>query len=207
MSVYKPKAVYAASERQYTAAGGDVQVPRGGIYLWRKAEPQEIDTRIGKVNAVLCELHRSVLTKRELSSTAKLSVFKSIFVPILTYGHESCVMTESILTQVQAPNLGFLRRVHGVTKGRTEVRLRPRQETSLASPYLNLSYFGIKCPALKKKFETLLRLFVGALWFGVRGIVSPIYPPGVTLRYKVRSCEIRSALYAEPFLNERIQLR
>jgi len=33
MSVYKPKAVYAASERQYTAAGGDVQVPRGGIYL------------------------------------------------------------------------------------------------------------------------------------------------------------------------------
>jgi len=38
MSLYKPKAVYAASERQYTAAGGEVQVPRGGIYEWRKAE-------------------------------------------------------------------------------------------------------------------------------------------------------------------------
>jgi len=46
--------------RQYTAAGGNVQVPRGGIYVWRKAEPQEIDTRIGKANAVLRELHRSV---------------------------------------------------------------------------------------------------------------------------------------------------
>jgi len=31
-SVYKPKAVFSASERQYTAAGGDVQAPRG-IYV------------------------------------------------------------------------------------------------------------------------------------------------------------------------------
>jgi len=94
MSLYKPKAVYAASacgKQHYTAAGGDVQVPRGGIYVWRKAEPQEIDTRIGEANEVLRELYRSVVTKRELSNTVKLSVFKSIFVPILTYGHESWV--------------------------------------------------------------------------------------------------------------------
>jgi len=117
-------------------------------------------------------------------------------------------MTERILTQVQAPKLGFLRRVHGVTKGRTEVRLRLGQETSLASPYLNLSYCGIKCPALKKKLPTLLRLFGGAQWFGVRGIVPPRYAPGMTLRYKVRSCEIRSALNIEPLLLiERTQLR
>jgi len=75
--------------RQYTSAGRDVQVPRGGIYLWWKVEPQEIDTRIGKVDAVLRKLYCSVLTKRELSNTAKLSVLKAIFVPILTYGHES----------------------------------------------------------------------------------------------------------------------
>jgi len=105
--------------RQYTSIGGDVQVPRGGIYLWRKGELQEIDTRIGKANVVLRELYCSVLTEPELSNTPKLSVFKSIFVPILTYGHESWVMTERIVTQVQAPKLGFLRRVHGVTKGHT----------------------------------------------------------------------------------------
>ena len=80
---------------------------------------QEIHTRIGKANVVLRELYCSVRTKRELSNTAKLSVFKSIFVPILTYGHESWVMTERILTQVQAPKLGVLRRVHGVTNGRS----------------------------------------------------------------------------------------
>ena len=55
-----------------------------------------MDTRIGKADAVLCELYRSVATKRELSNTAKLSVFESIFLPILTYGHESWVMTKRI---------------------------------------------------------------------------------------------------------------
>ena len=63
-----------------------------------------------------------VPTKLELSNTPKLSVFKLIFVPILTYGHKSWVMTERILPQVQAIKLGFLRRTHGVTKWRTEVR-------------------------------------------------------------------------------------
>jgi len=43
--------VQGSSERQYTAAGGDVQVPRGNIYVW-KAERKEIDTRIGQTNTV-----------------------------------------------------------------------------------------------------------------------------------------------------------
>jgi len=89
----------------------------------------------------------------------KTASFQSSFVPILTYGHESWIMAERILTQVEAPKMGFLPRLHGVTKGRTEVRWRPGQETSLAPPYLNLWYFGSKCTALKKKLATLLRLF------------------------------------------------
>jgi len=44
----------------------------------------EIDTRLGKANAVLVELYRSMVTKRQLSSTAKLSVYKSVFAPIFT---------------------------------------------------------------------------------------------------------------------------
>ena len=32
MSLYKPKAVYAASKRQYTAAGGDSVKYWGGIH-------------------------------------------------------------------------------------------------------------------------------------------------------------------------------
>jgi len=36
---------------------------------------KETATWVGKANAVLRELYRSIVTKRELSNTAKLSVF------------------------------------------------------------------------------------------------------------------------------------
>jgi len=54
-----------------------------------------IDTRICKADAEQSnrhELYRYVVIKRELSNTAKLSIFKSVFVPILTYCHESWVI-------------------------------------------------------------------------------------------------------------------
>ena len=60
-------------------------------------------------------LHYSVVMKRELSKKAKLSIFKAVFVPILTYGHESWVMTERMRSQVQASEMRFLRRIEGVT--------------------------------------------------------------------------------------------
>ena len=98
---------------------------------WRRACPHLIasmDTRIGKANADLRELGRSVVAKRKVSNTAGLSVFKAVFVPIFTHDHESWVMTGRILTQVQAPEMGFLRRFYGVTQGRTEVRWRPGKQ-------------------------------------------------------------------------------
>ena len=45
--------------------------------------------------------------KRELSKKAKLSIFKIVFVPILTYGHESWVITERVRSQVQASEMRF----------------------------------------------------------------------------------------------------
>ena len=72
-------------------------------------------TRIGKVNAVLNERYCCVVAKWELSNTAKLSVFKSVFVPIIAYGHESWVITEIILSQVQAAVIVILRSIHCAT--------------------------------------------------------------------------------------------
>jgi len=54
----------------------------------------ETDTWIDQANAVLRKLYGSVVAKRKLSNTAKLSVFKSVFFPIHTYGHESWVMIQ-----------------------------------------------------------------------------------------------------------------
>jgi len=77
----------------------EVQVPWGGIHEWRN---REVDTRFGKANAVLLELDRYLVTERELSNIAMLSDFKSVIAPILTYGHEFWVMTERVLSKVQA---------------------------------------------------------------------------------------------------------
>ena len=78
-------------------------------------QDEELDTQIGKVNAVMRALHYSVVRKREVSKKAKLSIFKTAFVPILTYGHESWVMTERVRSRVQASEMRFVRRIEGVT--------------------------------------------------------------------------------------------
>jgi len=80
--------MYAASERQYMAAGGKFMY-LGVLFMSDGRRNEKIGTPTGKANAVLREPYPSVVTKWELSNTAKLSVFKSVFVPILTCGHES----------------------------------------------------------------------------------------------------------------------
>ena len=78
-------------------------------------QDEELDTQIGKASAVMRALHYSVVMKRELSKKAKLSFFKAVFVPILTYGHESWVMTKRMRSQVQASEMRFLRTIEEVT--------------------------------------------------------------------------------------------
>ena len=64
-------------------------------------------TRTGKANAVMRALHYSVVMKRELLKKAKLSIFKTVFVHILTNGHESLVMIERVRSQEQAYGMIF----------------------------------------------------------------------------------------------------
>ncbi|KAK3530893.1 hypothetical protein QTP70_004413 [Hemibagrus guttatus] len=72
---------------------------------------REIDRRIGAAAAVMRSMYRSVLVKKGLSRKAKLSIYQSIYVPTLTYGHELWVMTERIRSRIQAAEISFLRRV------------------------------------------------------------------------------------------------
>jgi len=65
------------------------EVKHLGMVFTSDERSEEVDAPIAKANAVLRELYRFVVTKREVSNTAKLSVLKSVFVPILTYVPES----------------------------------------------------------------------------------------------------------------------
>ena len=76
----------------------------------------EIDNRIVKAGVILRELYRSVISKREQSNQAELSVFKSLYYPTLTYGHEIWVLNERLSSRVQAAEMRYLRGVAGVRR-------------------------------------------------------------------------------------------
>uniref|UniRef100_A0A3P9KA67 Chromodomain Y like 2 n=1 Tax=Oryzias latipes TaxID=8090 RepID=A0A3P9KA67_ORYLA len=60
-----------------------------GVLFTSEGRPErEIDRRIGAASVVMRSLYRSVVVKRELSQKAKLSIYRSIFVPTLTNGHK-----------------------------------------------------------------------------------------------------------------------
>ncbi|CAM1325328.1 Uncharacterised protein r2_g3418 [Pycnogonum litorale] len=85
----------------------------------------ELGTRIAAAGAVTRQLQRSVLPRRELGVKAELAVFKSVFVPILTYGHEPWVMTERTRSRIRAAEMAFLRRISGLTMLSSEIQVEP----------------------------------------------------------------------------------
>ncbi|XP_030580212.1 5-hydroxytryptamine receptor 3A-like [Archocentrus centrarchus] len=71
----------------------------------------EADGQIEAASAVMLMLHPSVVVKRELSVKEKLSIYWSIYIPILTYGHELWVVTERSGLRMQETEMSFLHRV------------------------------------------------------------------------------------------------
>ncbi|KAK3530551.1 hypothetical protein QTP86_027917 [Hemibagrus guttatus] len=87
-------------------------------YLWvlftsEGRKDREIDRRIAAAAAVRRSMYRSVVVKKELSRKVKLSIYQSIYVPTITYGHELWAMTERVRSRIQAAEMSFLRRVTG----------------------------------------------------------------------------------------------
>ncbi|KAK3552026.1 hypothetical protein QTP70_031588, partial [Hemibagrus guttatus] len=96
---------------------------------------REIDRWIGAAAAVMRSMYRSVVVKKELSRKAKLSIYQSIYVPTLTYGHELWVMTERVRSRIQVAEMSFLRRVAGRSL-RDRVRSSVTWEELIVEPLL-----------------------------------------------------------------------
>ena len=76
---------------------------------------RKINKRIGAVPVGMRTLKRSVVVKRELTQKAKLSIYRSIYVPTLTYGHKLWIVTERMRSPKQAAKMSFLCRVAGLS--------------------------------------------------------------------------------------------
>ncbi|KAL0150867.1 hypothetical protein M9458_053786, partial [Cirrhinus mrigala] len=74
----------------------------GGEFL----PPVEELKRIGAAAAAMRSMYRSVVVKKEPSQKVKLSIYRSIYVPTLTYGHDR---------KDKAAKISFLLRVAGHT--------------------------------------------------------------------------------------------
>ena len=68
----------------------------------KTVKDEELEVRSRKARAVMRALHHLFALKRELSRKAKLSVFKSIFVPSLTYDHDSQILGNDQKMQSQS---------------------------------------------------------------------------------------------------------
>lgn len=73
---------------------------------------REFDRQIGSASEVMRVLYRNDVVKTELSLKAKLSVYQSIYVQSLTYGHEIWVLTERMRSQIQ---IKFFQTVSGLS--------------------------------------------------------------------------------------------
>ncbi|KAK3523662.1 hypothetical protein QTP70_006725 [Hemibagrus guttatus] len=107
----------------------------GVLFMSEGRMDHEIDRQIGAAAAVMWSMYRSVVVKKELSRKAKLSIYQSIYVPTLTYGHELWVMTERVRSWIQAAEMSFLRRVAGRSL-RDRVRSSVTREELRVEPLL-----------------------------------------------------------------------
>ena len=101
MPVQKPEPV--VQKLQNIAASREVQEPWGGIHEWPMMEKGDWyrDSQSKRSSAWAL----SYGDKRGACIHRILLVFKSVFVPILTYGHEPLLMAQSIPFQAQATKI------------------------------------------------------------------------------------------------------
>lgn len=69
-----------------------------GVNLQLLIMPKE--PRIGVAPAVMWTSYQTIVVKREKSRKAKPLIIQSIYVPILTYGHELWIMTDRIRLRI-----------------------------------------------------------------------------------------------------------
>ena len=96
-------------EEQVTAPSERVHLSRGlAHHEWRIKWFGRWTGGLVQQSAVMRVLYQTIVVKRELSRKAKLSIYQSIYVLTLTYGHELWVVTERMRSRIQAAKMSFL---------------------------------------------------------------------------------------------------
>ncbi|XP_031341011.1 uncharacterized protein LOC116169125 [Photinus pyralis] len=76
----------------------------------------EVQDRISSAARLYHALRNKFISKREVSDKTKMTVYKTIYRPILTFGSETWNITSAIKSKVQVMEMKFLRRIKGITR-------------------------------------------------------------------------------------------
>jgi hypothetical protein len=110
---------------------------------------QEIDIneRVQKTIKTYHMMRQNFIKKKEISKKTKITIFKTIYRPILTYGSETWVLTRQMKSKIQAIEMKYLRAVKGITR-RDRIRnteVRKELETKSILEYIEekqLNWWG-----------------------------------------------------------------
>ncbi len=87
----------------------------GVLFMSDRKQEREMDRRLSAASEVMQALRWTVVVKKELSQKAKLSIYQSIYVPTLAYGHELWVVIKRMRSQIQSGEMSFLHSVAGLS--------------------------------------------------------------------------------------------
>uniref|UniRef100_A0A8C5E5T7 THAP-type domain-containing protein n=1 Tax=Gouania willdenowi TaxID=441366 RepID=A0A8C5E5T7_GOUWI len=86
--------------------------------------------RFGAASAVMLSLHRSVMVKKKLCRKAKFLIYRLIYVPTVTYGHELWAMTKRTSTSDPKEDPGHGDHVSRVAWERLGIPLKELEEVA-----------------------------------------------------------------------------
>lgn len=88
-----------------------------GIILNNKGtQEKEIGNRIKIATKTYNAIYKKFLNKKEISPKTKLTVYNTVYTPILIYGAENWVLNKNQMNRLQAAEMRYLRKVAGVKR-------------------------------------------------------------------------------------------
>ena len=107
-----------------------------GVKIHSNGEMEaEINARIENTMKLYHAMNNTFIRRKEISPKTKMTVYNTIYKPILTYGSESWILTKQMKSKIQATEMKYLRGVQGITR-RDKIRNEKVREELRVEPVL-----------------------------------------------------------------------